>query len=92
MNRTINAIAKQARTMTDAQLQSAYNTPRPAGVPASRHNNRCDVYMFELMARRDQRDAARLAAMAGDYAAIRAAYLEDGAQIFYDAMQALRPY
>lgn len=91
MNRTINAIAKQARTMTDAQLQSAYNAPRPAGVPASRHNNRCDAYMTEMISRRDQRDAARLAAMAGDYDAIRAAFLEGGAPIFYDAMQALRP-
>ena len=28
--------------------------------------------------------------MAGDYDAIRAAFMENGAPIFYDAMQALR--
>jgi hypothetical protein len=91
MNRTIAALTRKARTMTDAQLQSAYNAPRPYGVPSSRHASRCDVFLIEMNSRRDQRDAARLATMAGDYDAIRAAFMEAGAPIFYDALQALRP-
>lgn len=89
MNRTLAALAKRARTMTDAELQRAYEAPCPARIPSMRHARRCDVYLAEMSARRTARDVARLAEIAGDYAAIKAEFMKDGSTVFYDAMVAL---